>query len=426
MKAIILKVSGLTLSLIFSFIFYAQGNALNIGDKCPDFEFTDMINYAAPKARLSDFRGKLVILDFWSVNCAPCIAAMPKMDSLQKKYQGKIQIIPINPLKFIDSKTKAAIDSFWKNSKAIKKTDLFTSIDTTIGNYFPREGVPHVVWIDGNSTVRAITTAQYVTGSNIEKILDGKVINWPVNRMSQDFDYSIPLLSYTNQTDDNYTPYYTSLSKHIPGVKKQSGFVVDSVRQCVRYYIYNLHILPLYRTTLENTEFRFGNNSRIILEVKDSSKYFYNKNKEYLEDWEARSYFCYEAIMPINTSLEQVQDILHKDLNKFLNINAGIEKRWMDCFVLIQKDKSKTAKILSTDRNKSNHTRFVKWFNDQWEYPPLIDESGLDDDNNLNRIIIKSESNVDISSLRKQLNNVGLDIVPVRREMEVFVITDFQ
>src|SRR5262245_44002155 len=34
---------------------------------------------------LSDFRGKVVLLDFWSTTCDPCLAAMPHLVELYKK-----------------------------------------------------------------------------------------------------------------------------------------------------------------------------------------------------------------------------------------------------------------------------------------------------------------------------------------------------
>jgi cytochrome oxidase Cu insertion factor (SCO1/SenC/PrrC family) len=56
---------------------------LSIGDKVPDIQFENILNYKSKKAKLSDFKGKLVILDMWSTSCTFCIAAFPKMEELQ-------------------------------------------------------------------------------------------------------------------------------------------------------------------------------------------------------------------------------------------------------------------------------------------------------------------------------------------------------
>src|SRR5688572_14247448 len=68
---------------------------LKIGDLIPDRQFKELVNHVKPSLRLSDFRGKLLILDFWATWCSPCISAFPKLDTLQKTFGKKIQILPV-------------------------------------------------------------------------------------------------------------------------------------------------------------------------------------------------------------------------------------------------------------------------------------------------------------------------------------------
>jgi cytochrome c biogenesis protein CcmG/thiol:disulfide interchange protein DsbE len=37
--------------------------------------------------RLTDYRGRPVVLDFWATWCAPCKASMPHLDAMQKRYE---------------------------------------------------------------------------------------------------------------------------------------------------------------------------------------------------------------------------------------------------------------------------------------------------------------------------------------------------
>jgi len=57
-----------------------------IGSKAPDFELTDL---TGKKVRLSDFQGKVVILDFWATWCGPCRMEIPNFVKLQEKYRDK-------------------------------------------------------------------------------------------------------------------------------------------------------------------------------------------------------------------------------------------------------------------------------------------------------------------------------------------------
>ena len=65
-------------------------NAGAIGSKAPDFELTDL---SGKKVQLSDFQGKVVILDFWATWCGPCRMEIPNFVKLQTKYGDKLAIV---------------------------------------------------------------------------------------------------------------------------------------------------------------------------------------------------------------------------------------------------------------------------------------------------------------------------------------------
>jgi thiol-disulfide isomerase/thioredoxin len=59
---------------------------LQPGSVAPEFSFTD-IN--GKPHRLSDYRGKVVLVDFWGVWCGPCVAEAPKLAGIYKKLHEK-------------------------------------------------------------------------------------------------------------------------------------------------------------------------------------------------------------------------------------------------------------------------------------------------------------------------------------------------
>jgi thiol-disulfide isomerase/thioredoxin len=59
---------------------------LKTGHAAPDFTYTDLNGRAL---KLSDLRGKVVLLDFWGTWCGPCVAGMPELVSLYEKYHSR-------------------------------------------------------------------------------------------------------------------------------------------------------------------------------------------------------------------------------------------------------------------------------------------------------------------------------------------------
>lgn len=66
---------------------------LTIGEKAPDFE---LANLAGEKMRLSDFKGKKVILNFWATWCPPCRAEMPNIEAFSKEAGENVVILAVN------------------------------------------------------------------------------------------------------------------------------------------------------------------------------------------------------------------------------------------------------------------------------------------------------------------------------------------
>ena len=52
----------------------------------PEVEFTDL---EGGTHRLSDWKGKVVLLNFWATWCAPCREEMPYLDALQSEMGGE-------------------------------------------------------------------------------------------------------------------------------------------------------------------------------------------------------------------------------------------------------------------------------------------------------------------------------------------------
>jgi thiol-disulfide isomerase/thioredoxin len=67
---------------------------LSVGAQIPDFAFQD---FDGKTRRLSDFRGKHVLLDFWASWCVPCVAEFPHLKKMYETYRSRgFEILGLN------------------------------------------------------------------------------------------------------------------------------------------------------------------------------------------------------------------------------------------------------------------------------------------------------------------------------------------
>lgn len=81
----------------------------NVGDKYVNFKAFDIENKSH---QLSDYIGKYILLDFWSMGCYPCVMSIPEMRKLSAKYQNDLVVIGVN----METKKKFWVEASKKDS----------------------------------------------------------------------------------------------------------------------------------------------------------------------------------------------------------------------------------------------------------------------------------------------------------------------
>ena len=93
---------------------------------------------------LTDYKGKLIILNFWATWCAPCKEEMPSLDNLQTNINlTNLKIFPIN----ISRESLSKSENFFKELN-IKNLDIYFDSPITLAKKFSLRGVPTTIIFD--------------------------------------------------------------------------------------------------------------------------------------------------------------------------------------------------------------------------------------------------------------------------------------
>jgi thiol-disulfide isomerase/thioredoxin len=401
--------------------------ALTIGDTCPDVVCRSVLNYPEGQLKLTDFTGKMIILDFMATNCSACIAAFPHLEELQEQYKDKLQIIVVtrNSLEEWQRLTQKN-----KHAKNLKLPLVLN--DTLLSSYFRYQYLPHEVWLDAERQVKAITTARYITASNIRMILNGQTPDWPLKKDVGDYDFSAPLLTESPETKHNRPQYYTVFTGHRPGTRSMNRMLKDSINNTLRWTVINAPVRILYRLSVSRFSDAGIPSNRFIYEVKQPGNFFVDSSRIYPEKWDWENTFCYEAVLPAQTTEAQRLQIMLEDLNRYTGYYGRKEKRRVPCYVIkaaahgFPSLSDSPVKPVASKANQGSSlyptiSDLVKDLNKFSAMLPVLDETGVPDTLNIQ---VPGNARNKIDRIRKVLLSYGLQIHKTERELDVFVISE--
>tara|TARA_B110001450_G_C17355083_1_gene373201 strand:+ start:15 stop:530 length:516 start_codon:yes stop_codon:yes gene_type:complete len=93
---------------------------------------------------LADFKGKLIMLNFWATWCAPCKEEMPSLDNLQSNNNlSDLKIFPIN----IGNEDISKSEFFFKELN-IQNLNIYIDAPITLAKKFSLRGVPTTIFFN--------------------------------------------------------------------------------------------------------------------------------------------------------------------------------------------------------------------------------------------------------------------------------------
>jgi thiol-disulfide isomerase/thioredoxin len=405
-----------------------SGPNLTVGDEVPDAIFKRIIN-GPDVIKLSDFRGKLLLLDLFSTYCGSCIEAFPKLEQLQKKFSTDLKIL------LVTDQSKSQIEHFlnqWK--KLTGKSTILPIIteDSVLNIYFKHNSVPNYIWIDQSGVLRGITRGDEVTTENVNSIIH---YHHPIMEQKTDsslaVNYIEPLFIRGNGTARGKPIWYSILTKADPLITSISGvFLADSNRSVIM----NLNDCAkgLYQVAFNDykNEYWLPDN-RVIIKMKDTSRMVWKINGVP----QKQNALLYQLSAP-KRPIEEMHKLMQQDLKRYFGLDAEMVKKEMVCWVLKCDDTSVLKTAGSWHRNEYDYSNFklilsnvsVKEMNLRFIYN-LLDESPLPFIND-----IAYHGNIDLTldnvaandpnSLIKALAIHKMRLVKETRLVKVLIIKD--
>ena len=125
-----------------------DSTGLNKGDIAPDITMT---NLAGEEVKLSDYRGKKVVLNFWATWCPPCRDEMPHMQKYydENKEKQNVEIIGFNMTFSGDSIEK--VEQFVASYKLT--FPIYTTFDENIMNQYEVMYMPTTYFINEDGRI---------------------------------------------------------------------------------------------------------------------------------------------------------------------------------------------------------------------------------------------------------------------------------
>lgn len=428
------SVGNLILILLIPIVFTLKSaygsDSLVVGNSLPEISFHNVKNFESETAKLSDFRGKIVILDFWATWCTPCIANLPKMEALQKEYEKEIQIILVN------NELPNVMESlFSRMEKAGLKVNLISeTINANLFDVFNVSTLPHYVWISQEGVYLGASNSEEVNSNNIASILNGKKLSFRYSKhKSEDPNDNNPTYSnieiirnglFIREQDQTSLRYHSLLTGYLNGLASVSSSpraFEKTQFEKRRITIYNAPIVVFFKIAFGKNDVEYPTN-RILFEFADSVQY------KLLDHRDKNNLFSYDLILP-KPDIDLLYNTMQSDLKRAFFLEGNIEKRRVKCYVLthhtdISLEASSTNELYNENlyeiemRNQPI-SRLLAALN-KYQQKPVLDETGITHHID---VTLNAKLN-DIDAVNEVLSKYGLVLEEREAEIDVLVISD--
>ncbi|MDP6102831.1 MAG: redoxin domain-containing protein [Dehalococcoidia bacterium] len=123
-----------------------QGN-IALGQHAPDFTLADL---NGNRVNFSDFRGKVVFINFWATWCPPCRAEMPEIEAVYQEYKDRDVVVLSVDILELEDKVRQFVEKGGYSWVFVMDSTGEISKDYAIG------AIPTSIFVDVDGIIRAV------------------------------------------------------------------------------------------------------------------------------------------------------------------------------------------------------------------------------------------------------------------------------
>ena len=200
----------------------AGKNGPKIGDAPPPLILSETIQGpSTTEISWDKLKGKVVVLEFWNINCVPCVQAIPHLNELVEQFSNRVVFISIS------DDNGDYLQKFLKQ-KPIKSWVVLDGLLNPTRTAFDVHGIPHTVIVDASGKIAAITHPAGLQAKNLEEILAGKPCSLPTPQLYSPDDRDVVAVTNPAPTKDvvavtNPAPTKVGISIKGPFPKPERG-----------------------------------------------------------------------------------------------------------------------------------------------------------------------------------------------------------
>ncbi len=128
-------------------LFAVQAQAVGIRDEAPDFTLKSL---ECNNLRLAEYRGQVVLINFWASWCGPCRQEMPLLDRLHHRYEDTgFTVLGVN----VEGDAKPAQDIVDKTNVTFP---VLIDQDQKVSELYDLEAMPSTIVVDRDGVIRYI------------------------------------------------------------------------------------------------------------------------------------------------------------------------------------------------------------------------------------------------------------------------------